>query len=114
MSDLRRQWNESCLAAGIPSLSTETCAMILAVVYVADSDENIVMNLKLKADIDYIQKRFNIIGGYIPDSDFIQITKGFVMAIQGNFIEYGDYPQFVKDLFKEYYNIELRKPCISK
>ena len=86
--------------------------MILAVVYVADSDENIVMNLKLQADIYFIQKRFNITGGYIPDRDFIQITKGFVMAIEGNFIEYGDYPQFVRDFFKEYYNIELRKPCI--
>lgn len=86
--------------------------MILAVVYVADSDENIVMNLKLQADIYFIQKRFNITGGYIPDRDFIRITKGFVMAIEGNFIEYGDYPQFVRDFFKEYYNIELRKPCI--
>lgn len=112
MSDLRRQWNESCLAAGIPSLSTETCALILAVIYVSDSDENIVMNQKLQADIDYIKKRFHIEGGEIPDRDFIRITKGFVMAIEGNFIEYGDYPQFVRDFFKEYYNIELRKPCI--
>lgn len=114
MSDLRKQWNESCLAADIPSLSTETCAMILAVVYVAGNDENIVMNLKLKADIDYIQKRFHFAGGYTPDYYLCEATKGFIMCLEGNFIEYGDYPQFVKDFFKEYYNIELRKPCISK
>ena len=112
MSDLRQQWNETCLAAGIPSLSTEACAMILSIVYMTDNDENIVMNKKLQADIDYIKKRFHIEGGEIPDWYLGQAVKAFIMTTEKAIQKYGDWPLLVKDFFKEYYNIELRNPCI--
>lgn len=112
MSDLRKQWNEACLAADIPSLSTETCAMILAVVYMCDSDENIVMNQKLQADIDYIKKRFHIEGGKIPDMYLGQAVNAYITTNVEAITKDGDWPLFIKDLFEEYYNIELHKPCI--
>ena len=108
MSDLRRQWNESCLAANIPSLSTDTCAMILAAVYATGENEQFVMNGKFQADIEYICKRFNINGGEVPNVELCSALKQWRRKIIDSVRMFQKYPNEVTDFFKEYYNIELR------
>ena len=39
---LRHQWNEACLQLGLPSLTTDTAAKIMAVLYVYGNNENMV------------------------------------------------------------------------
>lgn len=52
----RRQWNDTCKAAGLVSISKCTAAKLLAIVYVLGGErESFTHNEKLKADLDYIQ-----------------------------------------------------------
>ena len=108
MDKLRKQWNESFLAANIPSLSTETCAMILAAVEATDENEQFVMNCKFQADIEYICKRFNINGGEVPSAELCSALKKWRNKIIDSVRMFQKYPNEVTDFFKEYYNIELR------
>ena len=108
MDKLRKQWNESCLAANIPSLSTDTCAMILAAVEATDENEQFVMNGKFQADIEYICKRFNINGGEVPNAELCSALKQWMSKIIDSVRMFQKYPNEVTEFFKEYYNIELR------
>lgn len=108
MDKLRQQWNESCLAANIPSLSTDTCAMILAAVDVTGENEQFVLNGKFQADIEYICKRFNINGGEVPSAELCSALKTWRNKIIDSVRMFQKYPNEVTDFFKEYYNIELR------
>ena len=108
MDKLRIQWNKSCLAANIPSLSTETCAMILAAVEATDENEQFVLNGKFQADIEYICKRFNINGGEVPNAELCSDLKKWRSKIIDSFRMFQKYPNEVTNFFKEYYNIELR------
>ena len=108
MDKFRRQWNESCLAANIPSLSTETCAMILAAVDATDENEQFVLNSKFQADIEYICKRFNINGGEVPSAELCFALKQWRNKIIDSVRMFQKYPNEVTNFFKEYYNIELR------
>ena len=108
MDKLRKQWNESCLAANIPSLSTETCAMILAAVDTTGENEQFVLNGKFQADIEYICKRFNINGGEVPSAELCSALKQWRSKIIDSVRMFQKYPNEITDFFKEYYNIELR------
>ena len=108
MDKLRQQWNESCLAANIPSLSTETCAMILAAVDATGENEQFVLNGKFQADIEYICKRFNINGGGVPNSELCSALKQWRNKIIDSVCMFQKYPNEITDFFKEYYNIDLR------
>ena len=108
MDKLRKQWNESCLAANIPSLSIDTCAMILAAVDDTDENEQFVMNGKFQADIAYIRKRFNINGGEVPSAELCSALKTWRSKIVDSVRMFQKYPNEVTNFFKEYYNIDLR------
>ena len=108
MDKLRKQWNQSCLAANIPSLSTETCTMILAAVDATGENEQFVLNGKFQADIEYICKRFNINGGEVPSAELCFALKQWRRKIIDSVRMFQKYPNEVTNFFKEYYNIELR------
>lgn len=108
MDKLRKQWNKSCLAANIPSLSTETCAMILAAVEATDENEQFVMSGKFQADIEYIRNRFNFNGGEVPSAELCSALKTWRSKITDSVRIFQKYPNEVTNFFKEYYNIELR------
>ena len=55
---LRHQWNEACLQLGLPSLTIDTSAKIMAVLYQYGNNEAMVFNYHFVADCEYIQKRF--------------------------------------------------------
>ena len=96
------------MAANIPSLSTETCAMILAAVDATGENEEFVLNGKYQADIEYICKRFNINGGEVPNAELCSALKKWRSKIIDSVRMFQKYPNEVTDFFKEYYNIELR------
>lgn len=58
-----QQWLETCRQADIPAITLDTAARILAIVYLCSNNENFTYNAKLKADVDYICKRWHIEGG---------------------------------------------------
>ena len=68
---LRHQWNEACLQLDLPSLTIDTAAKIMAVLYVYGNNEAMVLNYHFVADCEYIQRRFHIQGGETPDAEFV-------------------------------------------
>ena len=102
---LHEQWLDSCLKAGIPAISTDTAARILAVVYVFGSErESFVYNTKLVADIRYIKSRFDIEGCGVPPADLVELIKTYTKDCEAHL---DDKPQWAKELFNKRYSIAL-------
>jgi hypothetical protein len=78
-----RKWLQTCLAVGIPALSLDTCARLLAIVYViGGSMEAFTHNGKLKADWEYARKRLKIEGGVIPDADGAELLRKYARELE--------------------------------
>lgn len=108
LTDFRKQWNEACLSAGINSISPQKSAKIMAVLMHLGNNEAMVMNKHFIADCEYIQKRYGIKGGEIPDATFVEYFKEYEndlrLALDNDFI-----PQWANRLFIEDYEIKLLK-----
>ena len=90
----------------LPSLTTDTAAKIMAVLYVYGNNENMVLNNHFQADCNYIQKRYHIQGGETPDVDFVikfQCWHKDILDYEKEHAE-GIVPWAVK-LFADMYNI---------
>lgn len=82
---LRHQWNEACLQAGIESISAQKAAKIMAALMLLGNNESMVMNRHFTADSEYIQKRFHINGGEIPDQTFVAYFKEYTNNLKEAF-----------------------------
>lgn len=113
------QWLDACLQCGIPAISTDTAARILAVVYLCSNNENFTHNGKLKADIDYICKRWHIEGGESVSNEIHPLIRQYSKEIETcieNFDKHtpdfferckGGYPQWCEDLIYDRYGFLL-------
>lgn len=104
--NLRKQWNEACLQAGIESISAQKAAKIMAVLMTLGNNEDMVMNHHFTADCEYIQKRFHINGGEIPDQTFVAYFKEYANDLK-EADRQGFIPQWAEKLFMEDYEIKL-------
>lgn len=118
IKSLRNKWNDACLSLGIPSLTKDTCARIMAVLFVHGNNEAFVLNNHFVADAKYIQERFCLYGTGIPtDFEFINLLKGYIKELDEynetnkNKVEgclFSDAkPEWAIKLFKEMYNIKI-------
>lgn len=98
-----KRWLHDCLTTDIPALSLDTSARILACVCVLGNNENIVMSPKCRAELEYIQKRFGINGGEVPDSEIIEPLKGYIAELENA----TEVPMWAEKIFKERYGIKL-------
>ena len=103
MSNIRKQWNDTCKAAGLKPITTDTAARIMAVVYEFDR-EDITHCPKLLADLNYIQDEYGIDGGKIPHSDFQKLFEKYTREIEKNDCEP---TEWAKKLMIENYNIKF-------
>jgi hypothetical protein len=82
-TQLQRDWLDACRSAGIPAITTDTSARIMAIVYVhGGGEEEMVLNRKFTNDVKYIQERFGIMGGETPDADFTQLLQHYVRQLE--------------------------------
>ena len=92
------------LTIGLPIISTDTAARLMAITYVyGGGNETLVLSQKFQCDCKYIQKRFGIQGGEIPDADFASTLRSYVKELENSKV----CPQWVHDLMKRRYNIKL-------
>lgn len=113
------QWLESCLNAGIPAISTDTAARIMAILYEYGNNEGFTYNKKFLAEMKYIQDRFGIHGACTPDSYFREVLKGYIKELQDYQQEHENdendkqhpyrsmAPDWAPQLLKDRYNIEF-------
>ena len=104
--NLRQQWNEACLQCGIESISVQKAAKIMAVLMLLGNNEAMVMNRHFTADCEYIQKRFRINGGEVPDATFAEYLKEYVADLK-EADRHGFIPRWAEKLFMEDYEIKL-------
>lgn len=114
----RTAWNEACLQAGLPSISLDTSARIMAVLHIESGCTTAVtFSPKLRADLEYIQKRFGISGGKTPDAAFVKRFRHYVHEIEahqkrsrGNAVlsaEEQAWPEWARSLYMDSYNVKL-------
>lgn len=100
---------ESALKVGLPIISMDNSARILAVLYVHGNNEFMVHSDKFNVERDYIQKRFKIEGGEKPDPIIIPRLKQYIKELEAFEKEYPDqrYPEWADKLFRERYGFRL-------
>lgn len=65
-------WLDACLQFDLPAISTDTAARIMAVLLEYGNNEGFTYSTRFLAEMNYIQTRFGLNGGEIPDADFIR------------------------------------------
>ena len=92
------------LAVGLPIISTDKAARLMAIAYVyGGGNETLVLSPKFQCDCKYIQKKFGIQGGEVPDAKFATFLQTYVKELENS----KECPQLVNDLMNERYNIKL-------
>lgn len=109
MSNLRKQWNDTCLNADIPAITTDTAARLMVVLMYHGNNEELTHNTKFMADCEYIQKKFHIFGGELVDSEFSYKLTDYSKELEEYEKSNGDNskPQWAKDLFRNMYDIVI-------
>lgn len=118
MRGLWKKWNEAMLEVDIAAIREDTCAQIFAVIYVHGNNEAFISNERLLADIKYIQKRFRVSGGEVPDTDFVSLVRKYVRELEDYEREHvnerhttalfsSHIPEWARDLFMNRYKIKL-------
>jgi hypothetical protein len=109
VENLRKVWNETCLNAGIPSISLDKAALTCAVLLEYGNNEAFTLNDKFLADIEYIQKRYRIFGAETPDAEFAEALKEYVTKINKFEKENGHdkRPDWAEKYFMKVYNIQI-------
>lgn len=100
-----KRWLDTFRAAGLPAISTDTSARILAVVHSLGNNENMVLCPKLRADLDYMQNVFGIQGGETPSLEIVSPLKEYINELEAA----TDVPKWADKLFQDRYGIKLYK-----
>lgn len=103
MECLRQQWNDACLLLGIPALTTSTSAKLMAILLHFGNNEAFVLSPHFRADCDYIQKRYHVSGGEVPDQEFAEELRHYDKQLKDS----NKPPQWAVDLVKGMYNINI-------
>ena len=92
------------LAVGIPIISTDTAARLMAITYVyGGGNETLVLSPKFQCDCKYIQNKFGIQGSEVPDAKFSTFLQTYVKELENSKV----CQQWVHDLMESRYNIKL-------
>lgn len=116
--NFKQLFYEALYEVGIPAISLETSAKILAVLYVHGNREEFVLNNNFVADIEYIQKKYRVRGGKTPNAVFTEELKKQIKNLMEYEEEHKDdvtgevlfkdkIPSWAIELFKERYDINL-------
>ena len=81
-TNVYRQWTESCLQAGIPAISTDTAARLMAVLHEYGNNEGFTYNGRFLADMGYIKSRFGLHEMGVVEPRFHALLRGYVKELQ--------------------------------
>jgi len=108
--NLRKVWNDTCLAAGIDSISLGHAAITGAMLLIHGNHEAFTHNAKLVADLLYIQQRYHLQGSETPDSDYVAELQACVKEMEQYEKEHGynAIPPRMSLYFKQMYGIQIK------
>jgi hypothetical protein len=77
-------------------------------------EEEMVLNRKFTNDVKYIQRRFGIQGGCVPEAEFASLLQGYVCELEQYMADHKrertadtDIPDWAHRLMKERYGMKL-------
>jgi hypothetical protein len=100
---------QSALAAGIPIVNRETCAIICAMLLVWGNSEEFTHNHRLVCELTYAQKRFHVEGGESPDPEFSAILQSYVSQLQIVQDRESRVPDHIDNMFQERYGFRFNR-----
>ena len=99
---------ETALAAGIPIVSTETCAIICAMLHSWGNSEQFTHNHRLVCELQYAQRRFHIEGGETPtDRNFLTALNYYIDLLEMNIKRESRVPDHIDQMFQERYGFHF-------
>lgn len=98
-----KRWLASFEALGLPAISLDTCARVLAVTCVLGNNEYMVLNKKFRAEVEYMQRRFGIDGGETPKPEIVKPLRRYMRELE----QAKELPKWAEQLFKERYDMKL-------
>lgn len=105
----RETMYDSALAAGLPIVSRETCAIICAMLLVWGNDERFTHHHRLVCELRYAQKRFHVNGSESPDAEFTNTLQYYVGQLQLMQDRENRVPDHIDALFQERYGFHFNK-----
>lgn len=118
-NELYKDWLGAFAAIGMPAISRDTAARILAVTYVHGNNEAFVYNEKYLQDIKHIQQVYQVDGGESPDAELVLLIKQYVNELEYYRDQHANdpnecgavfqnkAPEWAHKLFKDKYGIKL-------
>ena len=100
---------QSALTAGIPIVSTETCAIICAMLLVWGNTEEFTHNHRLVCELQYAQRRFHIEGSESPDPEFDALLQSYVSQLELMQQREDRVPDHIDAMFQERYGFHFNK-----
>ena len=101
---------QSALTAGIPIVSTETCAILCAMLLVWGNCEEFTHNYRLVCELQYAQQRFGIDGGSVPrDHHFLTALNYYTDLLTLMHRREDRVPDHIDKMFQERYGFHFNK-----
>lgn len=110
-------WLDACLQFELPAISADTAARTMAVLLEYGNNEGFTYSPRFLAEMNYIQTRFGLKGGEIPDADFFRHFQKYVAELKdhqasikqktGGEAASSIAPEWVPRLLKERYSIKF-------
>ena len=100
---------QSALDAGIPIVSTETCAIICAMLLVWGNTAEFTHNHRLVCELQYAQQRFRIEGSESPDANFARLLQSYVGQLELMQQRENRVPDHIDQIFQERYGFHFNR-----
>ena len=101
---------QSALAAGIPIVPTETCAILCAMLLVWGNCEEFTHNHRLVCELQYAQQRFGIEGGSVPsDRRFLTALNYYTDLLTLMQQREDRVPPHIDQMFQERYGFHFNR-----
>lgn len=93
---------DTAAQCGLKVVSDDTCCKVLAWLYVHGGGYEVNYNTKLLADIKYAQKRLNVYGSEIPDSELCETLRARVKELEASVKTKSQSPEWLLELKERY------------
>ena len=107
--EYKQRWAmyEAALQTGLPIVSSETCAIICAMLKVWGNHEMFTHHHRLVCELRYAQKRFHVEGGETPDPEFAKLLQYYVGKLELVQQRENRVPDHIDLLFQERYRFHF-------
>lgn len=108
---LQQQWPayKAALRHDVHIVSTETCAIICAMLLVWGKHEEFTLNPRLICELTYAQQRFMLPGGEVKDELFKRALSYYIVYLEHTKQRDGCVPERIDAMFKERYGFGFNK-----